>query len=61
MLWQFEFLIAMGVMTAKNALAGLDGKLNPELVVNRTVPTIKTHECEAYESEIWSSWSGSHR
>jgi hypothetical protein len=28
-----DSLIAMGVMTAKNALAGLDGKLNPELVL----------------------------
>ena len=30
-------LIAMSVMTAKNALAGLDGTLDPELVVNRSV------------------------
>jgi D-3-phosphoglycerate dehydrogenase len=30
-------LVAMSVMTAKNALAGLDGTLDPELVVNRSV------------------------
>ncbi len=30
-----ESLIAMGVMTARNALAGLDGSLDPALVVNR--------------------------
>ena len=30
-------LSAMAVMTAKNALAGLDGILDPELVVNRSV------------------------
>lgn len=32
-----EALIGMGVMTVKNALAGLDGALNPALVVNRSV------------------------
>ncbi|WP_049731438.1 hydroxyacid dehydrogenase [Rhizobium ecuadorense] len=32
-----ESLIAMGVMTARNALAGLDGNLDPALVVNRSV------------------------
>lgn len=32
-----ESLLAMGVMTARNALAGLDGTLNPALVVNRSV------------------------
>ncbi|MFH5070386.1 hydroxyacid dehydrogenase [Enterobacter cloacae complex sp. 2024EL-00215] len=32
-----EALIGMGVMTVNNALAGLDGTLNPELVVNRSV------------------------
>lgn len=32
-----ESLIAMGVMTARNALAGLDGTLDPALVVNRSV------------------------
>jgi len=32
-----ECLIAMGVATARNALAGLDGALDPQLVVNRTV------------------------
>lgn len=32
-----ESLIAMGVMTARNALAGLDGVLDPALVVNRSV------------------------
>jgi D-3-phosphoglycerate dehydrogenase len=30
-----ECLIAMGVVTARNALAGLDGNLDPTLVVNR--------------------------
>jgi len=30
-------LVAMSVMTAKNALAGIDGTLDPELVVNRSV------------------------
>ena len=30
-----ESLIAMGVMTARNALAGLDGTLDPQLIVNR--------------------------
>lgn len=30
-------LIAMGVMTARNALAGLDGSLDPALIVNRSV------------------------
>jgi D-3-phosphoglycerate dehydrogenase / 2-oxoglutarate reductase len=30
-------LAAMSLMTAKNALAGLDGTLDPELVVNRAV------------------------
>ena len=34
-----DSLVAMAVMTAKNALAGLDGKLDPELVVNRAVLT----------------------
>jgi D-3-phosphoglycerate dehydrogenase len=32
-----ESLIAMGTVTARNALAGLDGVLNPQLVVNRAV------------------------
>jgi D-3-phosphoglycerate dehydrogenase len=32
-----ESLIAMGIATARNALAGLDGTLDPELVVNRSV------------------------
>ncbi len=32
-----ESLIAMGLMTARNALAGLDGTLDPTLVVNRDV------------------------
>ncbi|WP_216332436.1 hydroxyacid dehydrogenase [Rhizobium sp. X9] len=32
-----ESLVAMGVMTARNALAGLDGNLDPALVVNRSV------------------------
>ena len=30
-------LIAMGVVTARNVLAGLDGTIDPELVVNRSV------------------------
>ena len=34
-------LVAMSVMTAKNVLAGLDGTLDPELVVNQSV--LKTH------------------
>lgn len=32
-----ESLTAMGVMTARNALAGLDGTLDPDLVVNKSV------------------------
>ena len=32
-----ESLVAMGVMTARNALAGLDGTLDPALVVNASV------------------------
>ncbi|MDC9813201.1 hydroxyacid dehydrogenase [Rhizobium binxianense] len=32
-----ESLVAMGIMTARNALAGLDGVLDPALVVNRSV------------------------
>jgi D-3-phosphoglycerate dehydrogenase len=32
-----ESLLAMGLATARNALAGLDGSLNPDLVVNRSV------------------------
>jgi D-3-phosphoglycerate dehydrogenase / 2-oxoglutarate reductase len=32
-----ESLIAMGLATARNALAGLDGNLDPEVVVNRSV------------------------
>ena len=38
-----ESLIAMGVMTARNALAALDGALDPELVVNRSVLEGKVH------------------
>jgi D-3-phosphoglycerate dehydrogenase len=34
-------LAAMSVMTAKNVLAGLDGTLDPELVVNRSVLKIE--------------------
>ncbi|MFK0333774.1 hydroxyacid dehydrogenase [Rhizobium sp. NPDC090275] len=37
-----ESLLAMGVMTARNALAGLDGNLNPALVVNRSVLEVST-------------------
>ncbi|MDP4026667.1 hydroxyacid dehydrogenase [Methylobacterium sp. NEAU 140] len=32
-----ESMVAMGVMAARNALAGLDGSLDPALVVNREV------------------------
>lgn len=32
-----ESLLGMGMMTARNALAGLDGTLDPGLVVNRSV------------------------
>ena len=32
-----EALIGMGVKTVENALAGLDGALDPELVVNKAV------------------------
>jgi D-3-phosphoglycerate dehydrogenase len=32
-----ESLLAMGLATARNALDGIDGKLNPALVVNRSV------------------------
>ena len=38
-----ESLIAMGVVTARNALAGLDGTLDPTLVVNPTVLTEVSH------------------
>lgn len=38
-----ESLIGMGVMTARNALAGLDGALDPNLVVNRAILERKTH------------------
>jgi D-3-phosphoglycerate dehydrogenase len=34
-------MVAMSVMTAKNALAGLDGTLDPELVVNPSVLKIE--------------------
>lgn len=39
-----ESLIAMGVVTARNALAGLDGKLDPNLVVN---PSVLNESCDA--------------
>lgn len=32
-----ESLLAMGIATARNALAGIDGTLDPKLVVNRSV------------------------
>lgn len=32
-----ESLLAMGMMTARNALAGLDGNLDPNLVINKSV------------------------
>ena len=38
--WRFfpeEALIGMGVKTVENALAALDGALDPELVVNKAV------------------------
>jgi D-3-phosphoglycerate dehydrogenase len=38
-----ESLLAMGMMTVKNALAALDGTLDPELVVNRDVLNGGTH------------------
>ena len=38
-----QSLIAMGVMTARNALAALDGTLDPALVVNRAVLEAKPH------------------
>lgn len=38
-----ESLVAMGVVTARNALAGLDGTLDPALVVNPTVLTEASH------------------
>lgn len=41
-----ESLLAMGIMTVRNALAGLDGKLNPELVVNRSVLKGMSHAAE---------------
>jgi len=41
-----ESLKAMGIATVKNALAGLDGNLNPELVVNRSVLKGAHHAAE---------------
>jgi D-3-phosphoglycerate dehydrogenase len=38
-----ESLIAMGLMTARNALAGLDGSLDPALVVNRSILPRRCH------------------
>jgi D-3-phosphoglycerate dehydrogenase len=38
-----ECLLAMGLATARNALAGLNGTLDPELVVNRSVLTEISH------------------
>jgi D-3-phosphoglycerate dehydrogenase len=38
-----ETLIAMGVVTARNALAGLDGTLDPSLVVNPSVLSEAPH------------------
>jgi D-3-phosphoglycerate dehydrogenase len=38
-----QSLIGMGLMTARNALAGLDGALDPNLVVNRAVLGIENH------------------
>ena len=32
-----DALVAMGVATVANALAGIDGRLDPDLVVNRSV------------------------
>jgi D-3-phosphoglycerate dehydrogenase len=37
-----ESLLAMGIMTARNALAGIDGVLDPALVVNRSVLKVPT-------------------
>ena len=41
-----ESLVAMGVMTARNALAGLDGTLDPALVVNASVLEGAVHAAE---------------
>jgi D-3-phosphoglycerate dehydrogenase len=37
-----ESLLAMGIMTARNALAGIDGVLDPTLVVNPSVLKVAT-------------------
>ena len=39
-------LVAMGVMTARNALAGLDGALDPALVVNASVLVEVSHAAQ---------------
>jgi D-3-phosphoglycerate dehydrogenase / 2-oxoglutarate reductase len=41
-----EALIAMGVATARNALAGLDGTLDPALVVNPIILNGRPHAAE---------------
>ena len=41
-----ESLVAMGVMTARNALAGLDGVLDPALVVNGSVLKEMSHAAQ---------------
>ena len=41
-----EALIGMGVMTVLNALAGLDGELQPELVVNRSALNEVANACK---------------
>ena len=41
-----ESLVAMGVMTARNALAGLDGALDPALVVNASVLAEVSHAAQ---------------
>lgn len=41
-----ESLVAMGIATARNALAGLDGNLDPEVVVNRSVLDNETFQTE---------------
>ncbi len=41
-----ESLVAMGMMTARNALAGLDGVLDPALVVNGSVLKEMSHAAQ---------------
>lgn len=41
-----QSLLAMGIATVKNALAGLDGHLDPDLVVNRSIAMGVDHAAE---------------